>query len=430
MRFAGLTRALAIAWPLSPAAGHPVSPQAGAALPLPRLSLVPAAVPGLGPGLVPVLVPAGLPLMPHARPSLRGLSFVALVVIPTAVAAAYYFAVAADQYVAEFRFTLNTVDPPRFDPLALLSGTAAHSPAALEAQILVQYMTSRAVVDEIGGAIDLRQLFTPPEADWWARLGRPASIEALVHYWKGQVDPSYDPANGTVTVRLRAFAPADALRLSQAVVAASEKLVNDLSLRARRDTLGHAESELAQAENRLKSVLGDVRAFRDREGLIDPVRTAEATAAIDNRLRDDLVRANAELSTLRAYMRDDAPSVKVLKARIRSLEAQRRSLAQEMTDPDNSRSNTLSRVLGSYEQLESERKFAEAAYQHGLASLDQTRANADRQQVFIASFIPPSLPEEALYPRRWRLLGTVALMAFALWGIGGLAMQSIRYHLR
>jgi capsular polysaccharide transport system permease protein len=121
--------------------------------------------------------------------------------------------------------------------------------------------------------------------------------------------------------------------------------------------------------------------------------------------------------------------VKVLKARIRSLEAQRRSLAQEMTDPDGARPDTLSRVLGSYEQLESERKFAETAYQHALQSLDQARANADRQHVFIASFIPPSLPEESLYPRRWRSLGTVALIALALWGIGGLTVQSVRDHL-
>jgi capsular polysaccharide transport system permease protein len=272
-------------------------------------------------------------------------------------------------------------------------------------------------------------MFSPPQADWWARLPRPAPIEELVRYWQGQVDPSYDPANGTVTVRVRGFAPADALRLSQAIVAACEKLVNDLSLRARRDTLGHSEAELAQAEARLKAVLGDIREFRDREGLIDPARTAEGTGLLTTRVRDDLVKANAELSTLKAYMRDDAPSVKVLKARIRSLEAQRRSLAQEMTDPDGARPDTLSRVLGSYEQLESERKFAETAYQHALQSLDQARANADRQHVFIASFIPPSLPEESLYPRRWRSLGTVALIALALWGIGGLTVQSVRDHL-
>ena len=299
----------------------------------------------------------------------------------------------------------------------------------MESQILVQYLTSRAVVEDIGGALDLRRLFSPPQADWWARLPRPAPIEELVRYWQGQVDPSYDPANGTVTVRVRGFAPAHALRLSQAIVAACEKLVNDLSLRARRDTLEHAEAELAQAETRLKAVLGDIRAFRDREGLIDPARTAEATGVLATRLRDELVKANSELLTLKAYMRDDAPSVRVLKARIRSLETQRRSLAQEMTDPDARRPDALSRILGSYEQLESERKFAEAAYQHALQSLDQARASADRQHVFIASFVPPSLPEESLYPRRWRSLGTVALVALALWGIGGLTVQSVRDHL-
>ncbi len=416
MRLGSLTRALPIARPLAPAVEHPVAVSVDGRHALSGLTR-------LG------LVRAGTPAIRHARPSLRRLSFAALVVMPIAVAAAYYFAVAADQYVAEFRFTLNTVDPPRFDPLSLFAGNATRSPAALESQILVQYMSSRAIVDEIGGSLDLRRLFAPPQADWWARLPRPASIEELVRYWQGQVDPSHDPANGTVTVRVRGFAPADALRLSQAIVAASEKLVNDLSLRARRDTLGHAEGELAQAESRLKAVLGDIRAFRDREGLIDPARTAEGTGVLATRLRDELVRTTAELSTLRAYMRDDAPSVKVLKARIRSLEAQRRGLAQEMTDPDSARSDTLSRVLGSYEQLESERKFAEAAHQHALQSLDQARANADRQHVFIASFVPPSLPEESLYPRRWRSLGTIALIALAVWGIGGLTVQSVRDHL-
>jgi capsule polysaccharide export protein KpsE/RkpR len=35
----------------------------------------------------------------------------------------------------------------------------------------------------------------------------------------------------------------------------------------------------------------------------------------------------------------------------------------------------------------------------------------------------------ALYPHRWRSLGLVALIAFAVWAIGALAVQSIRDHL-
>jgi capsular polysaccharide transport system permease protein len=362
-------------------------------------------------------------------PSPLALSFIALVLVPIMLAAVYLFTIAADQYVSEFRFSLSSIDPPRLDPLSLLAGSASHSPAALESQIVVQYITSRAIVDQLDGSLNLRQMFSPPEADWWARLPRPTSIEALVLYWRGQVDPFYDPANGTVVVRARAFTAVEALQLAQAIVAASEQLVNDLSARARRDAVRNAEVEVTQAETRLKTVLGEIRAFRDREGVIDPGKTADATGTIATRLRDELVRSNAELSTLKSYMRDDAPAVKVVKARIRSLETQQRVVARDLTDSDRNRTDTLSRQLGSYEQLDSERRFAEAAYQHALHGLDQARANADRQQVYIASFVPPSLPEEALYPRRWRSLGVVALIAFALWGIGGLAAQSVRDHL-
>ena len=107
-------------------------------------------------------------------------------------------------------------------------------------------------------------------------------------------------------------------------------------------------------------------------------------------------------------------------------------LGHEMTGnalPGNAQGKTLSKSLGSYEQLDADRKFAEAAYQHSLEGLDRARDNADRQHIFIASFVPPSLPETALYPRRWRSLAVVALIAFALWGIGVLAVQSIRDHL-
>ncbi len=357
------------------------------------------------------------------------MSFVVLVLLPIAAAADYYFVIATDQYVAELRFTLSTVDTPHVDRLALLGGTAIPSPASLESQILVQYIASRAIVDDIGTSLDLRRLFSPPHADWWSRLPQDAPIEVLVRYWKGQVDPFYDPATGTVSVRVRAFAPQDALRLAQAIVAACEALVNELSARARHDTLQRAKADVAQAQARLSAALGNIREFRDREGLIDPARAAATNGALATRLRDELLQAKSELATLRAYMRDGSPTVNVLTARIRSLETQERSLADELTGRHAGHPDALSGILATYDELESQHKFAEAAYQHALLGLDQARADADRQHVFVAGFVPPSLPQEALYPRRWRSLGTVALMAFAFWAIGGLVMQSVREHL-
>jgi capsular polysaccharide transport system permease protein len=414
--------------PPVPPAGNPMAVATRAPAPGHRAAFLPAA------RRTGTAAPEPRTAVPTARwrirPSPRLLAFIAIVVVPILLTASYLFAVASDQYVAEFRFTLNSAEAPRLEPAALLTGlTAPAPPAALESQVLVQYIRSRAIVDRIDAALDLRRLFSPPRADWWSRLPLPATIEELVRYWKGQVDPVYDTANGTVTVRVRAFEPGEALRLADAVVAACEALVNELSQRSRNDALAHASAELTQAEDRLKNVLARTRTFRDREGLIDPARAAEAGGTLAARLRGELVKANTHLAILRGYMRDEAPSIQVLTARIRAIEAQLRSLGAEMTDPEGGRADRLSRRLEEYERIEAERRFAEASYQLALRAVEQTRANADRQRVFIASFVPPSLPEEALYPRRWRTLGTVALIAFALWGIGGLAAQSVREHL-
>ena len=85
-----------------------------------------------------------------------------------------------------------------------------------------------------------------------------------------------------------------------------------------------------------RPALARLREFRDREGIIDPRKTADATQALAGRIRDELVRADTELSTVKHYMRADAPSVRMLEARVQSLQAQRRSVESEVTDTEKS----------------------------------------------------------------------------------------------
>ena len=369
------------------------------------------------------------------RLSWRALSFALVVLLPAIVAAVYYFALAADQYVAEFRLSLRTTEAPRIESLALFGGDPARASAGTESQIVAQFIASRAIVDELDPKLDLRRMFASPDADWWARLSLPAAIEDLVYYWRGQVDPFYDATTGTIVVRVRAFTPQDALTLAQGIVGASENLVNELSARSRRDALHYAEAEVEAAETRLKAALAALREFRDRAGLIDPAKAAEANEKLATQLRDDLLKANAQLTSLKAFVRDETPTIRVLKARIHALEVEQQKLSREMTASSpagpmaQAAKPPLSQQLGSFETLDAERKFAETTYQHALEALDRARDNADRQHIYIESFVPPSLPQTALFPRRWRSFGTVALIAFSLWAIGCLAVQSIKDHL-
>lgn len=357
------------------------------------------------------------------------ISFVLVVVLPVAVAAAYYFFVAADQYVVEFRFGLRSAEPARAEPGGLLQQGAAPLQIGLNSYVVAQYIRSRAIVDELDRTLDLRRMFSPPAADWLARLHLPVPIEELVAYWRGQIDAFFDPTNGTIVVRARAFTPQDALALARGILASSERLVNGLSARARRDAVRNSADEVQEAERRLTAALGRLRDYRDKEALIDPNKSADAQTALAGRLRDELVRAGTELSTLKTFVRADAPAVQILEARIRSLETQQQAVDSEITDTAETRTQTLSAKMGSYEELESGRRFAENAYQHALEGLDRARINADRQQIYVADFVQPSLPEEALYPRRLRALGVAFLIAFTVWAIGGLTIRSVRDHL-
>jgi capsular polysaccharide transport system permease protein len=367
-----------------------------------------------------------------ARPrriSFALLSFLVVVAVPTMVSAGYYLLIAANQYLAEFRFGLRSSEPIRADNAALSPTGSAPLQTALDSYAIAQYIGSRAIVDDLGATLDLRRMFSTPDADWPARLHLPVTIEELVTYWRRQVDAFFDPTNGTVVVRAAAFTPGDALSLAQGILASSERLVNDLSARARGDALRSSERDVDMAERRLTAVLAKLRDYRDRQGLIDPRKAADANAALAGRLRDELVRAKTDLSTMKEYMQNDAPVLKLLEARIETLTAQRAAVDSEATATAPTQSKTLSRVIGSYEELEGDRRFAETAYQHALEALDRARLNADRQQIYVADFVSPRLPEKALYPRRLRSVAIVFVIAFVVWAVGSLTVRSVRDHL-
>lgn len=363
------------------------------------------------------------------RISFASLSFLLVVALPTLLAAVYFFAVAADQYVVESRIAVRSAGPVRGDAPSLLRGSVAAAQLSLDSNIVVQYIESRAIVDDIGQTFDLRKIFSRRRADRLSRLSLPVPVEELVRYWKGQVDAFFDTGDGTITVKVRAFTPTDALAIARAIVESSQRLVNALSQRARRDTLRQSQEEVRHAEARLTQALAKLREFRDRKGVVDPKETADRTLSLAAKVREQRLAAEAELSILKKYLRDKTPAIAMLEARIAALTAQQHALDAEVTASQGPRAQALSAVMGSYDQLAAESSFAETAYRHALAALDRSRADADRRQIYLADFVAPSLPQEALYPRRWRAVGLVLLIAFAVWGIGGLIVQAVRDHL-
>jgi len=369
---------------------------------------------------------------PSKRPSAYLITFVLFVVLPSIASAIYLAFIASDQYVAEARFAVKQA---QFDldtdktksQLSHLTSGKIPSLAGQDVYIISNYIESRAIVDDLSKSLDLKQIFRRPEADFWARLKKGASIEELVDYWKGMVRTYVDGPSAIVTVEAKAFRPEDALQLSRAILAASEKLANDVSARARNDTMKWSEDEVKRAEGKVETALANLRAYRDSEGYIDPVAAATSTSKLLLQSMAEKIRLQSDYFVAARAMSPDAPTVVTLKARLQSLDDQISELKAKLTG-NSPEGATIAASLTKFETLELQRRFAEKLYQLAQDSLERARIKAERQNIYVEVFVPPALPEYAKYPERLSLSLLIPVGLLIVWGIFAFAAAAVEDH--
>jgi capsular polysaccharide transport system permease protein len=377
----------------------------------------------------PAAILLSLPARIRRRSRITFISFLICVGFPLLLATLYFFFIASDQYVSEFRFAVR-------DSQSAISGTDAAASAAgvtvatstvVQNYMVTDYLTSRQVVDELQNQIDVRGLYSRPETDWISRFNSRQPMERFALYWKRMVSATYDPITGLAIVEVRAFTAEDARLVASHLATMAEKLVNDISSRPQRDAVRFAEDALHRAEDRLKTVTTDLRRFRDTEQVIDPTTNIVASnVLLAQTLRSYLAQLRTELSSLNKQNLDTtAPMAQALQSRIK---ATREQLAAVEAEVPRSRdgANPISKVMGEYERLDLERQFAQGLVTTMMQTLEQARLAASVQHLYVQSYVTPFLPQSALYPKRFISVAIVAFVSLLVWTIGLLLVRSIR----
>ena len=79
-----------------------------------------------------------------------------------------------------------------------------------DSMIIVDYVESRSMVEQLERQVDLRELYGSDRIDWWARFEKSKSIEKFTDYWKKMASATIAFPSGIVTLTVRAFSPVDA----------------------------------------------------------------------------------------------------------------------------------------------------------------------------------------------------------------------------
>ena len=360
---------------------------------------------------------------------LHKITFVLMVLLPVAAASLYYGLWASDQFASEIRFGVRQAQEPIVGDgvLAMVTKGMAVGMSGREPYMVANYVRSRNMVEDLDKQVQLRALYSKPEADFFARFKAPDSSERLWNYWNKMVSVSVDRLSGLVTVRVLAFTPDDAMAIVTAVQHNAERMVDQVAQRVRADALRLAEEDLSRARQRYVDSLLALRQVREGEQTVDPEKTIGAAAtSLLGAIRQKLALERDRDVNLKV-LSPSAPQIQVMNQRIRALDDQITALNQSLTSQAETQ-RTAADSISRFEERELNRRFSEKLMEISQGSYERARLEEARQHLYLMTFVEPVKSDNAEYPKRVRTIGLVSICAILVWGIVLLLIAAVKDH--
>jgi len=352
--------------------------------------------------------------------------FVFAVLLPTLLAALYFFLYATPQFISESRFIIKTQSSAAATLGAELMGGSRGGIGASESENAVRdHLLSHDALAAVRQRMDLVATFRPPHADIYSRLWWPnPTVERLLDHYRHQVQVVPDAYTGIVTMTVRTYSPEDSLILSRHLLDIGEEWVTRANQRMLDETMRAARDVVQMAERRVTEAAAAVTAFRQRELALNPTRSAEMAVGSIGGLEQEATRLRAELQTLQSFSRPNAPQITNLRNRIAAIE---RQIQEERARVANADQGVTQQVAG-FERLVLEQELANRSLGAAMAGLEAATANAQRQQIFLQRVVEPNLAQRSLYPKP--VLFTVYVFAglSMIYGMLWLLVAGVREH--
>jgi capsular polysaccharide transport system permease protein len=359
----------------------------------------------------------------------RHLTLSITVIVPTTLAILYYGLMASDVYVSESRFVVRT--PSRNSEKGSLVGQLLQSTVLARADddtySVHDYILSRDALHELDEKLGLRKMFSGRGADFINRF--PGiflfdTFEELYRYYGYKVvDIEFDTNSSITTLTVRAFSARDAQRINDALLTMGERLINEMNERTLQDTVRFAEHDAQVATEKATNAAVALFDYRSKHAVFEPDKQAAIQLESVAKIQEELVATEAQVAQLQKISPAN-PQIGGLQSRAETLRRAIFSEAAKVT----SASGSFSAHAPEFERLTVESMFADKLLGDTLADLEQARSTALRQQLYLERLVQPSLPDEALEPRRFRDVLTVLLIGMILWGVASLVVAAIREH--
>lgn len=353
--------------------------------------------------------------------------FLAIVILPTLLAAAYMYLIASDQYESSTDFVIRHAEAPASGGgvgqiFGLSLGTSS---TASEAFIVQEYLLSHDAVAKLRREDSLVERFRREGVDWFSRLwSADPTPERLQKFYERQVSIQQDETSGITHLTVHTFRPEDSYALTSKLLLMGEQQINAINQQTYRDQVTSAKRELDTAAAQLNAIQQRLTGFRRSNEDVDPEGTGKAQLTLVTNLTASLVQARAQLAAVGQAVSHTSPQYIALQRQVRALEAQIAGQSSQIAGSGRSVANRL----GSYEQLMIERDEAAKLHAATAAQYAQATAEAKRKQLYLVRVVEPNQPVKSLFPERGKIVLTVFALLFFAYAIGWLLWAGVKEH--
>jgi len=355
-------------------------------------------------------------------------------VLPTALGTVYYFGLAADRYVSHAVVGVKDTSDSGSSSGSSLAGAASAllggggaATSLSDTFYLQNYLHSMDLLNKLDAQLKIREHFSHSGLDPIYRVWGWTSQEAYLEYFRNRVEISRDDYSGLLTVDVQGFEPRFAQALAQGVLRESEAFINEYSHRIAREKMRFAESELELARKRLEDAKLQVATFQTTYKLLDPTTQAAASSNLTAGLQAKLAQQESDLRAALAIMQDDSFQVRTLRSQLAATRAQIEAERVRSTGA-NVDSAQLPALTLKFQELLTAAVFADETHKAALLAYEHARMDTARKLKTVVVIEPPTLPQEAVYPRRLYNLFTVMALALMVFVITRLTLATIREH--
>ena len=349
-----------------------------------------------------------------------------IVTLPTLVMACYYGFIASNIYISETQFIIRQPEKKSTSSLGQFLQSAGLTSSRDDTYVVRDYMLSRDALKSIDSNMNLRKAFSKSDIDFFSRfdpLKIDDSFEMFYKYYKDIITIDVDTASTICTLKTKAYSPQLAYSINEALLFLGEALVNQLNDRARKDIISVASQEVEAAEEASKAAALALSEYRNRQTLFDPSQQSSLQLQQVAKLQSDLIDVRGQLTQLRSFA-SESPYIKALEKRAAELQ---REIQGEMSKVTGG-AGSISQKMAAFERLTLERDYMDKRLATALASLQEAKVEANRQQLYLAKIVLPNTPDTALYPRRGANIVLTFLCCLLLYGIFRLLYAGVKEH--